>query len=533
MSVDVVTGELGENLHLSGGFLWMYDGVSAVEHGFHVFPEGVTVDAGSGSISYDYVATYEWTDGRGNIHRSAASVPVTHLQSVGIDGSHTVTVTVPTLRLTAKRNPRAEVEIVIYRTQWPIPATGPAVFYRVTPVTSPLYNDPTVDTLDFVDTVTDVVLTDNPTLYTTGGVVDDIAMPPTSIMAVHQNRIYAVDDENPLTVWFSKVVIPTAPAEFSDLLTFNVDPRGGDVTGLASLDNKLIVFKTGSIFFQVGQGPDSTGNNNDFSGCQLVTSDGGCTNQQSIVLTPAGLMYQSGKGIYLLDRGLQVTYVGADVEAYNSDTVTSSALIPNTTQVRFTLASGSALMFDYLAGQWSVHTNINAAGSCTFENVFTFVQPTGQVRQETPGVFSDAGQPIKLRLWTSWIQLAGLQGYQRFWKLLILGEYISAHQLLCKIAYDFNSSAVQTVSVDAASLLSTSVYGGDATYGSGSPYGGTFPLYQWRIFPQSGRGRCQAIQIQLEDVQTTPSEGLSLSALGLEIGVEPGLARKQSARSFG
>lgn len=530
--MSIGTGQLGQDLHLSGGFLWMYDGITSVEHGFHVFPDGVSTTGGGGGSGqvYQYSVTYEWQDGRGNIHRSAPSVATQHDQGSPIDGAHAVTITVPTLRLTAKRNPRAEVEIVIYRTL-PNVNVADQVFYRVTSVSAPLYNDPTVDTLSFSDDTTDANLVGNPTLYTTGGVVDNTATPPGIIMAVHQNRLYLVDDEDPLVVWFSKAVIAGAPVEFSDLLSFNVDPRGGDVTGLASLDTALILFKRESIFYQRGQGPDATDANSDFTGPQLVTSDGGCTNQDSIVLTPMGLMYQSGKGIYLLDRGLQVSYIGSDVEAYNSQTITSAQLIPDTTQVRFTLESGVALMYDYLAQQWSVHTNINAIGSCNFQNLFTFCQPLGQVRQETPGVFSDAGQPIKLRLWTSWLQLAGLQGYQRFWKLLILGEYISAHQLLCKIAYNFNSVPAQQVTVDAGTLLGSDVFG-TGVFGAESPFGGQYPLYQWRIFPQAGKGRCQAVQIQLEDIQSVPSEGLSLSAIALEIGVESGAARKPASRTF-
>jgi len=48
----------------------------------------------------------------------------------------------------------------------------------------------------------------------------------------------------------------------------------------------------------------------------LIPTDTGTINPRSIVLTPMGIMYQSEKGIYLLDRSLQVSYIGADVEAY-------------------------------------------------------------------------------------------------------------------------------------------------------------------------------------------------------------------------
>jgi hypothetical protein len=76
---SVNTSEIGNNLHISGGFLWMYDGVKAVEHGFHLWPEDITavgsIAAGSLAVQqYYYQVCYEWTDNQGNIHRSAPSV---------------------------------------------------------------------------------------------------------------------------------------------------------------------------------------------------------------------------------------------------------------------------------------------------------------------------------------------------------------------------------------------------------------------------------------------------------------------------
>lgn len=76
------TSEIGSALHLTGGFLWMYDGLTPVEHGFHLWPDSVETLAstGGGSMApqqYFYQATYEWSDNQGMVHRSAPSIPVT------------------------------------------------------------------------------------------------------------------------------------------------------------------------------------------------------------------------------------------------------------------------------------------------------------------------------------------------------------------------------------------------------------------------------------------------------------------------
>ena len=80
----LATAEIGQDLQLSGGFLWMYDGVAPVEHGFHLWPDYVeaSLSTAGGVMTaqqYYYQAVYEWTDARGNIFRSAPSLPVSAL----------------------------------------------------------------------------------------------------------------------------------------------------------------------------------------------------------------------------------------------------------------------------------------------------------------------------------------------------------------------------------------------------------------------------------------------------------------------
>lgn len=524
------TSELGEDLHITGGILSLYDGVSVVEDGFNLFPEDVIVATSTtgGSVQdgqRQYSITYEWTDNQGQNHISAPSIPVTVTNSGG--GTSTNTITIPTLRLTAKVPPRSPVVIGIYRTE----AAG-TLFYKISSITNPLFNDTTVDTVVYVDTVSDSAIIGNPLLYTTGGVVENIAPPATNLITTYKNRIILVPSESPLSFWYSKEVVPGVPVEFSDLFVQNIDQRGGDITAPAVLDDKLILFKRTSIFYVNGDGPDATGGNGAFSPAQLITSDGGCTDSKSVVSTPVGLMYKSEKGIYLLDRSLQVSYVGADVESFNSATITSSALVANTNQVRFTLDTGVALVYDYYFRQWSVFTNINSVDSTIFQNQFTYLRSNGTVSQETPDGFTDNNQFIKLRLTTAWLSFAGLQAFQRVYKLLLLGEYNSPHKLYVQVAYDFNSSATQEDYINSTALLQNPAYGESTPYGEESVYGSPYPLYQYRI--NLARQKCETIQFTIEDVQSSNyGEGLSLSAMAFEVGAKKGLNKIGSSRSFG
>jgi len=522
---------LAENLHFTGGFLSMYDGVSVVEHGFHLYPEQGTLTAGANGAgidagTYQYCFVYEWKDNLGQTHMSAPSIPQTLVLGVN---KVNVSVVIPTLRLTAKRTSygRTDVIIGVYRTT----SLG-QTFYKVTSITSPTFNDPTADTVTFVDAVTNTNLVGNQLLYTTGDVLENIAPPAVSLICNYKNRIVYVPSENKNNFGFSKEVIQGVPVEFSDFFVKPVNPFGGDITGLAQMDDKLIIFKRNIIMLTAGDGPNDTGTQDDFAKPQVITTDAGCINPRSIGITPLGIIFKSEKGIYLLDRSLNCSYIGVDVDAYNDLTITSTILVPNTNQIRFATAEGQCIVYDYLFQQWSIFTNILAADATVFQNLFTYLSPTGTPWQETPGLYLDGTAFIKMKAVTGWLSFAGLQGYQRVYQMLLLGEYKSLHRLILTVAYDFNENASQQTYINPGDLLATPNYGDDAFYGDTTPYGGSYPLYQFRLFME--RQKCQAIQIGIEEVQDENyGEGLSLSAITFVVGAKRGTNKLPASRSFG
>jgi hypothetical protein len=519
------TLELSDNLLVSGGMLQMFDGAQVVEHGFHLFPENIvaTPNAAGGSIAagtYQYVVMWEWMDNFGQVHRSAPSVPVS-ITTTGATSS--CVLTIPTLRLTAKTTP---IAAVVYRT-----AANQVIFYRLTSITSPLLNDKTVDTISYSDTVADASIIGNEQLYTTGGEVENIAAPAPVITLSYRGRAIVVPGENRRTWWYSKQVIQGAPVEFNDAFVQAIDQIGGDITAAGVLDEKLILFKADHIFMVAGDGPSPSGQNNDFTQPYRIPTASGCIAKNSLALIPKGLMYQSSKGIYLLDRSLQVSYIGQAVEAYNTATIVSSEVIPDLHQVRFLLNTGVALAYDYFFDQWSTFTNISGVDATIFGGLYTYLQPGGLVMQETPGLFLDNGNPISMKLVTGWLSGAGLQGFERVRRLLVLGDYRSPHKLLVDIAHEYIPGPTQSTTVDVSTLLGTPLYGGTTPYGGDTTFGGEYPLYQFRV-PLS-RQKSQAIQITIRDAPTAPyGEAMSLSALAFEVGVKKGLNKKSATRTF-
>jgi hypothetical protein len=529
---------LGSDLHFSGGIVQMYDGIDVVEHNFHLFPEDIQAAATTspaGSIppgTYQYSVCYEWTDNQNNIHRSAPSPAV---EAVVTSPNSSVTVTIPYLTLTDKVGDRP-VQLVVYRT-----TDQGQTLYRVTSLTSPTANNVAGGYKLYSDTVADSSLEVNgvaaaPLLYsqflsgTINGTSYDLPndpAPPASIIQLHRNRLWVVDSTNPLQLWYSKANAIGAPVEFTGDFVKQIDPRGGPIAALASVDDKLLVFKKSRIFCIVGQGPDSTGANNDLSDAIFVTSDVGCIDPRSVVGMPIGIMFQSAKGIYLIDRSLQVQYIGAPVEAYNNETITSATLMSNVNQVRFTLQSGKTLVYDYFVQQWGVFTGQYAVDSLIWNATPVLLRANGTVLRETPDVWTDAGSPFSLKLATSWLTFANIQGFQRVRRAQILGAWKAPHDLAVDVCVDFNDTIVQSMTV---TPQTPTVYGGTSPYGNGV-YGGTFQLYQWRI--DLARQKNQAVKFIIRDLPTaTAGEGMSLSSIAFEVGAKQGTAKVPAAQIF-
>lgn len=525
----LVSTETGGALNLSGGYLNSYDGYQIVENGFHVFPEEMSIVVGSGGAglqaqTYFYSATYEWSDNQGNLWRSAPSIPSGPFV-IGTGDQLSAIVNVPTLRLTNKtQNP---VKIVLYR--W---STAQQIYYQVTSIQVPIPNNKTIDSIAYNDSASDASILGNNILYTNGGVVENIGAPACVTSTIFDSRLWLIDAEDRNLLWFSKQVIEATPVEMSDLFTIFVPPSSGaqgptgPMTCLAPMDDKLIIFKKNAIYFLNGVGPDNTGANNQYSQPVFITGTIGCENQNSIVMTPNGLMFQSDKGIWLLGRDLSTQYIGKDVEAYNSNIVLSSLTVPATNQVRFTLNSGMTLMYDYFVNQWGTFFGIPGVSSTIYKGLHSFINSQGQALQETPGLYVDGSNPVLMSFTTGWLNLAGLQGYQRIYRMYILGNYQSPHTLNVGIAYDYDSAVSQLIPI--TPLNYSSPWGGDTTWGSGAEWGGPSQVEQWQVNFQ--KQSCQTFQLSLNEffdssLGTPTGAGLTISGMDLVYGQSKGFPR--------
>lgn len=552
--------EIGNDLYISGGFLWMYDGYLPVEQNFFLWPDVAptsppdpvnipvaTWSASGGSMvaqpasatntdAYYYQFTYEWSDNQGNIFRSAPSIPIA-LTTTGSGTTGSVVLNIPTLRLTTKvSNP---VKIVIYR--WSV---GQQIYYQTTDIIAPLLNDTTVDSVTFTDVNSDATILGNNIIYTNGGVVEDVNAPSSSIMTIFDTRLWLVDAENPDNLWFSKQVIPGTSVQMSDLFTLFISPTTstqqstGPVKSLSPLGDKIVIGKQNALLYINGSGPDNTGSNNQYSQPVFITSTVGCSNQQSMILTPNGLMFQSNKGIWMLDHGLNVTYVGAPVEAFTLGAVVTSAVnVPETNQVRFVLDTGVTLMYDYYYDQWGTFIGIHNISSCIYRNMHTFINAQGETFQETLGSYLDGGNPVLMAFKTGPINLGALQYYQRAYFFYLLGTYLTPFKANLNIFYDYSDSSFENHLISPINYSTPFGSGpSQSPYGQGNPYGGPSNLFNWRVFLQ--RQRCMAFAIEFQEIfdstlGAAPGAGLTLSGINAIIGFKRAFRPQDTQTSVG
>ena len=370
--------QAANNLFLGGGLLNSYDGVSVQEHGFLLSPEAVTLIASysgtssSGTLTQDahqflyaYQFLYAWDDAQGQTHRSGIApysavdqAKLTIELSASITdgdpefGTAGVTMDIPTLQQTNKQNVRVE----IYRTQ-DANSGGGTIYYLAGTVPCPAG----AYTVYFQDHTPDSTLQYNAQLYTTGGVLSNDPPPACNIAVLHRNRVWCVDAAYPDDIFYSDTVIPVGsgaqgqPVEFSEALQLKLDSSGTPVTALASMDEKLICFQRNKIFYVMGDGPDATGNlgAGSFQVFQLP-HELGAVQQGSVAVCSLGVIFQSLRGIYLLDRSLGISYIGKDIDD-GAGQLYASATVHNNNQILFADPTNyQILMYDALVNQWCV-----------------------------------------------------------------------------------------------------------------------------------------------------------------------------------
>lgn len=435
--------EAAGTMFVPAGNVMSFDGVQYAEHDFATYPEkpsGVAAALGTGSLpagDYKLVTVFKYVDGQGRIHRSSPSVPSATITAALNDS---ITATIPTLRFWGNLPPVStnNMQVEVYLTE----ANG-----------STYYLHGTIDNSMTAHTVTRVinipVRGDEELLYTTGDVLEATTPPQMRALAVHRDRVWGVDNDVPDRLWHSLPITPGLGVQWSETLTLDVDDEYGAVTALASLDDKLVVFKESAIYVVTGDGPDNLGRGA-YTAAQRIATGTGTTQPRSVISFPGGVLYQSPKGIMILGRGLNVEAQDNAIDVMglgdSQETIEDACVVETEAQVRLFTSNARQLVYDYERGGWSVYTGQGSGIGCRYGNGVAQVQSGGTVHLDlATGTFTDAGERYEARLTTSWLSMAGIGGYQRIPLVTCVGEIsndgsgeFSAARMA--LSYNFSSS---------------------------------------------------------------------------------------------
>lgn len=452
--------ELGGTLFLPGGVVMKDDLVRTSWATSPFYPEvlaGASSATGAMTASgaYSYVQVWRRIDSKGRITRTAASAPFLITLGAG-DGRVTLTASNPKLQSPGLLA-GDEYALEFFRAG---PAAAGATQYNKVGETTSVTS--TTDTITFIDAMSDANAALGEFLPSTGNVLEGFATPSCNLLEVNGNRVGIVNAEDPTEFWPSLEYKPGQGIKFNPLLAIQVSGDGaGGGTALAAMDGRWVLFKSTAIYVIGGDGPNDQGQGS-FSRPQNVSRVIGTVLPRSVIATPDGIMFQAAtapnavalqRGIWLLDRGLGLTYIGAPVEQYFTDVVDAS-LVAGTTQVRFVQANGRCLVWDYFHKRWYtflLRTDSNGVGSTITACADTasgwcYALADGTVMRET-GFYSDTNgttTAIVPRIGFPHLALDGINGYERFCGVDILGTYVGNHTLRVQFEYDYSGGPTET-----------------------------------------------------------------------------------------
>ena len=463
--------EGNQSTYFIGGVGQKLDGKQVVEANFVLYPEitgatpGAVGASGMDNGTYSYIAVFEASDRNGNTDRSTTSIAVSATTVAG-PGLGKVTLTIDHLTLSQvgiTSSPNTMQGIVsIFRTT----ANTQATYYFIGSVRM----DRTASNFTYVDQANDSTIGANRVLYTAGGVLDREPPLPSLQMVVHHGRVFGISSADRKVVFYSGQFGPGEGVWFSSFQQFRVEP-GGDITALASLDDKLVIWKSDRIFKIIGDGVNALGQNSSLSDPALISGDAGCGDPRSLVTTPDGVMFQSPKGMYMISRAEQVMYAGQAADRYwaSYTNVVAANMLPDRREVRFELSGpipplatplGQKVVLNYQDAKWTTHRNYldaAAASAVVVNGVYYWATAGGHVYAENNGFLDPNSTYIPSTLETGWIQAAGPQGFCRYGRVVLLNDWRADHGLEMQVAKDYSLAYTQSVAFSRTSLNALSL----------------------------------------------------------------------------
>jgi hypothetical protein len=530
--------EIGGNVVIPGGKTQVFDGQGVIDHGMWYPPEDVvgTVAAGGALLAGDYQVALIWK--YETEHGVLRSPPVFPTDSVTGDPLFTtalndkITLSIPCLNVTQMfnafpgGNQRGNaVQVEIYRTE----ANGSVLYLEDSLLLS---NDVlgTSTHLSVALVATDVSIKDNAELYTTGDILASWPLPACDCFVVYKNRVFGISSEDKKQLVFTQFLQDGEVPQWHPFLELRLDDDG-PCTGLAVMDDNLVVFKEDAVYLVRGNGPDRKGLNQDYI-VSKVQSPHGCIDRRSIVVDPRGVTFRARMGIMLLNRQLQVQYFGVKIEDFMVDAreILDCAALPNYTERLYFLtddggATPRIFVYQWNNDQWAVDTIENSEqGSAVplciaWVDGIAYVAFANELTVYAHELDMDPHATFGLVIVSNWFAFSGPQGFKRIRAIEFLGEYQDTHEISVFLFRDYEEvTAFQSVTFDKTETA-------------------LWQPYQFKI--HVSEQRCEALRYaifvtpQVVGDHDIHSDSVTLVAQAFDVGIKPTLKRLPDAQMRG
>lgn len=507
---------------VAGACPYIFDGSNYVEEGFHHGPEiigslvavaaGGTYTFPAATATYSVCFTWAWQDAQGNWWESAPS------------GTKTVSATalLPCITPTIASPPsqKAGARLLMYRTKGS--STDTTMYLATTYAGAALISDTDLD--------------DGEQIYTSGNVLPNTPAPGCRHVSTFQKRLVLSGCGDGSRVHWSKVTTPGFGVEFSsgDPTHQTVVPSDkGRVAGTEEMDDFLVILCENGVGIIGGTGPNDSGTQGQYSDFSSKVTETGCMwdSPKSIIRGPEGVWFRSPFGLRLFSRagGLAIAQdgkqVGAEVDSLVSGTVIAVAGDAKQ-QLRFYQSASTCLVWDYQWRQWTRFTQMNNVdvvyADDRYYTISNYATSTPLMRYTNDAEFADwvyiAGPgliqaAIVGYVETPWLSFAGIQGFQRVYRLMILGKNSTTGDVPIGVTFGFDFDPTSPPVTESASVTVT-----PAT-------GGTFQLQH-----HLARQKCEALKIGIYFYSLTGA--VRLTDLTLQVGVKPGYYKLPSSQRF-
>jgi hypothetical protein len=139
----------------------------------------------------------------------------------------------------------------------------------------------------------------------------------------------------------------------------------------------------------------------------------------------------------------------------------------------------------------------------------TFFQDTYRIHASPAATIT---RNYNLELRTAFISPSGLLSFDRIYRGMVLGEYVSAHTIYMSFYTDYMSATA--ISTDSKALSAAPAGGYEPVLGYAN-----HPLYLFRS--HMTQQKCRAIQVEIKLVSSNSTTPAYLDGIALEVGVRP------------